>query len=135
MTALDRLLNSYRAMTASERDKGTAFEKLAAVWLVTDPVQAQRFERVQLWSDWARAEGHIRSDTGIDLVGTLNGGGLVAIQCKFFEEDAAIRKEHIDSFISASAKPEFVERLIVETTAKPMVAPCGGHAAWPSDPG
>ena len=119
MTALDRLLNSYRAMTASERDKGTAFEKLAAVWLVTDPVQAQRFECVQLWSDWARARGHRRSDTGIDLVGTLNGGGLVAIQCKFFEEDAAIRKEHIDSFISASAKPEFAERLIVETTAKP----------------
>ena len=29
MTALDTLLNSYRAMTASERDKGTAFESLS----------------------------------------------------------------------------------------------------------
>ena len=95
---------------------------------MTDPVQAHRFERVQLWSDWARAEGHIRSDTGIDLVGTLNGGGLVAIQCKFFEEDAAIRKEHIDSFISASAKPEFAERPDRRDHRQAMVAPGGGHA-------
>ena len=119
MTALDRLLNSYRELTASERDKGTAFERLVAAWLVTDPVQAQRFETVQLWSDWARSRGRSRSDTGIDLVGTLHGGSIVAIQCKFFEEDAVIRKEHIDSFISASAKPEFAERMIVETTTKP----------------
>ena len=119
MSALDKLLNSYREMTLSERDKGTAFEKLIAAWLVTDPVQAQRFERVQLWSDWARSQGHNRSDIGIDLVGTLHDGNFSAIQCKFFNEDAVIRKEQIDSFIAASAKPEFAERLIVETTTKP----------------
>ena len=119
MTALDKLLNSYRTMTANERDKGTAFERLVVAWLVIDPVQAQRIKCVQLWSDWALTQGHSHIDIGIDLVGTLHDGNLAAIQCKFFEEDAVIRKEHIDSFISASGKPEFAERLIVETTAKP----------------
>ena len=51
MNALDCLLETYRTAAISERDRGTAFEKLVAAWLVTDPVQDQRFERVELWSD------------------------------------------------------------------------------------
>lgn len=116
MAPLDTLLETYRTQAATERDKGTAFEKLIAVWLVTDPVQARRFERVELWSDWTRRQGRDRSDVGIDLVGTLHSGKLAAIQCKFYSPDKRIRKEDIDSFISASAKHEFAERLIVETT-------------------
>ncbi len=119
MTDLDRLLQSYRTAAISERDKGTAFEKLVTAWLVTDPVQAQRFQSVQLWSDWARSRGQDRSDTGIDLVGMLHDGGLAAIQCKFFDPDRRIQKSDIDSFISASAKHEFAERLVVETTDVP----------------
>ena len=113
------LLESYRAEAISERDKGTAFEKLVAAWLVADPVQAKRFSRAELWSDWARRRDLKRNDAGIDLVGTLHDGGLVAIQCKFFDSGHKIRKEDIDSFISASAKHEFAERLIVETTDTP----------------
>ena len=119
MSPLDRLLESYRAAAISERDKGTAFEKLVAAWLITDPVQSKRFGRVELWSDWARRRELDRTDTGIDLVGTLHDGGFVAVQCKFFDADRRIRKEDIDTFISASAKPAFTERLIVETTDMP----------------
>ncbi len=119
MTLFDRLLDSYRKDAISERDKGTAFEKLIAAWLVTDPVQAKRFESVELWSEWARRRQQNRADTGIDLVAARHDGGLAAIQCKFFDADRRIRKEDIDSFISASAKPAFVERVIVETTDAP----------------
>ena len=119
MSPLYRLLESYRAAAISERDKGTAFEKLVAAWLVADPVQSKRFTRVELWSDWARRRDLDRTDTGIDLVGTLHDGGFAAIQCKFFDADRRIRKEDIDTFISASAKPAFAERLIVETTDMP----------------
>ena len=119
MSPLDRLLESYRTAAISERDKGTAFEKLVAAWLVTDPVQAKRFARVELWSDWARRRELDRTDTGIDLVGTLYDGSFVAVQCKFFDAERRIRKEDIDTFISASAKPAFAERLIVETTDMP----------------
>ena len=119
MSPLDRLLNSYRDAALSERDKGTAFEKLCAVWLVTDPVQAKRFAQVELWSDWAGAQGLDRTDTGIDLVGTLHDGGCVAIQCKFFDANRRISKDDIDTFLSASGKHAFSERLIVETTDMP----------------
>ena len=119
MSVLDSLLASYRSSALTERDKGTAFEKLVAAWLVVDPVQRQRFNRVQPWRDWARSRKLDRTDTGIDLVGTVFDGGFVAIQCKFFDENRRIEKRDIDSFISASAKPEFAERLIVETTRVP----------------
>ncbi len=119
MTPLDHLLDSCRTSAISERDKGTAFEKLIAAWLVTDAVQANRFRKAELWSDWARRERHDRSDTGIDLIATRHDGGLAAIQCKFFDANRRIRKEDIDSFISASAKQIFAERMIVETTEVP----------------
>ena len=32
MNALDRLLETYRTVAISERDKGTAFDKLVAAW-------------------------------------------------------------------------------------------------------
>ena len=119
MNPLDELLKSYRTGALSEREKGTAFEKLTAAWLIADPVQSKRFERVESWSDWARRQQQDRSDIGIDLVAMRHDGGIAAIQCKFFRHDRQVRKEDIDSFISASAKNPFVERLIVETTDVP----------------
>ena len=120
MHPLDSLLNTYRTQTSTNRDKGTAFEKLIAAWFMVDPVRSQRFDRVEAWRDWAKHRGNqILTDLGIDLVGTLKDGNLVAIQCKFFEAQRSIRKDDIDSFISASAKPAFSERIIVETAEKP----------------
>jgi len=116
-TALDDILDSYRTQALTERDKGTAFEKLVRAWLVKDPVQAQRFKRVVLWSDYAREQKEKRTDVGIDLVATRHDGGAVAIQCKFYSEDYSIQKKNIDSFLAASGKKPFVERLIVETTS------------------
>lgn len=54
MSPLERLLESYLTAAITERDKGTAFEKLVAAWLVADPVRSKRFANVELWSDWAR---------------------------------------------------------------------------------
>ena len=118
MHAIETLLISYRAAAISERDKGTAFEKLIKAWLVKDPVQALRFQRVQTWAEWAADQGQDRNDTGIDLVAMRHDSGFTAIQCKFVAPNARISKQAIDSFISASAKPAFSERIIVETTTK-----------------
>ena len=54
---------------------------------------------------------------------TKHDGGLIAVQCKFLAAEPTIRKEDIDSFISASAEPQFSERMIVETTRKPWSSP------------
>ena len=119
MTALDSLLETYRNQTATERDKGTAFEKLIAAWLVTDPVQSKRIAKAELWSDWAHRRGVSRTDVGIDLVCQRHDGGLAAVQCKLFDPDRRIMKADIDSFISTSNTGEYAERLIVETTEVP----------------
>ena len=143
MTALDSLFETYRTQTATQRDKGTAFEKLIAAWLVADPVQSKRIAKAELWSDWAKRHDTNRADVGIDLVCTRHDGGLAAVQCKLYDPDRRIQKSDIDSFISASAKDEFAERLIVETTEVPwsekalaMVAdqsiPTTG--SWPKPP-
>ena len=119
MTALDSLLETYRTQTATQRDKGTAFEKLIAAWLVTDPVQSKRIAKAELWGEWAHRQGVSRSDVGIDLVCERHDGGLAAVQCKLFDPDRRIMKSDIDSFISTSNTGEYAERLIVETTEVP----------------
>ena len=114
MTALDSLLETYRTQTATQRDKGTAFEKLTAAWFVTDPVQSKRFAKAELWSDWAHRRGVSRTDVGIDLVCTRHDGGLADVQCKLFDPDRRIMKADIDSFISASSN-----RYAIETVGDP----------------
>jgi predicted helicase len=117
MSALDRLLASYRAAAVTEREKGTYFERLAVAYLRNDPVQAQEFSQVWSYADWAKERGVDGRDTGIDLVAKLRSeDGYAAIQCKFFSAKHAIQKKDIDSFLSASSKPPFQRRVFIDTT-------------------
>lgn len=115
--ALDQLLASYRAAARTERDKGTYFERLAAAFLLNDPVQAELYEQVWPYADWAKAQGIDGRDTGIDLVAKLRGeDGFAAVQCKFYDAAHRIQKADIDSFMSASGKAHFKRRVIIDTT-------------------
>ena len=117
--ALDSLLNDYRASAPSEREKGTYFERLALAYFTSDPLQTEEIEQVWTWADWANDNGFNAKDTGIDLVAKLrNENGFAAIQAKFYAADTRIQKSHIDSFISASGKPAFSRRIIIDTTEK-----------------
>lgn len=109
----DALLDSYRALSDSERMKGNYFEQLLVHFLTKDGVQAPQYANVWLWRDWPSRSG---PDTGIDLVAEREDGGITAIQAKFFAEGSTIQKSDIDSFISASGKAPFTHRLIVSTT-------------------
>ncbi|WP_037488466.1 restriction endonuclease, partial [Sphingobium indicum] len=117
MSALDRLLASYRDVAVTEREKGTYFERLAVAYLRNDPVQIQQFSEVWHYADWAKAHGVDGRDTGIDLVAKLRDeDGFAAIQCKFYSPKHTIQKKDIDSFLSASAKPPFLRRVFIDTT-------------------
>ncbi|HVT64259.1 MAG TPA: type ISP restriction/modification enzyme [Mycobacteriales bacterium] len=114
-TTIYDVLEQLRSSATSEADKGSKLERLMKAYLETDPVFAEQFSGVWRWTDWPGREG--RPDTGIDLVATdAVTGGLVAIQCKFFASDSTISKPDIDSFLSASGKEGFTERIIVSTT-------------------
>lgn len=120
ITTLHDVLASYRRAARTEREKGTYFERLAVAYLTTDPVQAALHDGVWTYAEWAKAQGWDGRDTGIDLVAKLKDeDGFAAIQCKFFDANYRIRKEDIDSFISASGKEPFRRRIIIDSTERP----------------
>ena len=110
----DALLDSYRALSDSERVKGSYLEQMVRQFLENDGVQAPQYKNVWLWRDWPGRAG--KSDNGIDLVAEREDGGTTAIQVKFYAETHSIAKSDIDSFMSASGKNAFSHRLIVSTT-------------------
>lgn len=115
--SLDALLDTYRCSAATEREKGTYYERLCAAFLKHDPVQAEQYEQVWTWADWAAGNGGVGKDVGIDLVAKLRGhDGYVAIQCKFYAAKHKIAKADIDSFLSASSKAPFVRRVVMDST-------------------
>ncbi|MFI7336075.1 DEAD/DEAH box helicase [Micromonospora aurantiaca (nom. illeg.)] len=116
-TTIYDVLEELRASALSEADKGAKFERLMRAYLRVDPVFADQFSDVWLWGEWPGHGG--KHDTGIDLVAKdRNTGHHVAIQCKFFAPTSTVSKPMIDSFLAASGKAGFVERIIVSTTDK-----------------
>lgn len=114
-SALDTLLNEYRARAASEREKGTLFEELTRQFLLHDARFAHQFKEVYLWGEWPERR---TGDTGIDLVAIPNqqDAGPVAIQCKFYAPGHKVSKADIDTFLSASGKEPFARRIVVDTS-------------------
>ena len=49
--SIKKVLDNLRAAYTNERDKGTAFERLIAKYLMTDPKYANKLEKVWLWGD------------------------------------------------------------------------------------
>ena len=117
-SALDALLDEYRARATSEREKGTLFEELTRQFLLHDARFAHQFKEIYLWSEWPERR---TGDTGIDLVAipVHDGEGPVAIQCKFYALGHRIQKADIDSFLSASGKEPFGRRIVVDTSGAP----------------
>ena len=114
-SALDMLLNEYRARATSEREKGTLFEELTRQFLLHDARFAHQFKEVYLWGEWPERR---TGDTGIDLVAIPNqqDAGAVAIQCKFYAPGHKVSKADIDTFLSASGKEPFARRIVVDTS-------------------
>jgi predicted helicase len=116
-TSLNILLNKYRQMSKTEREKGEYFELLTKSFLENDAVFKQQFSKVWTFSEWAKENELDGKDVGIDLVAKLKDEeGYCAIQCKFYAENYKLQKKDIDSFFTASGKAPFTRRLIVDTT-------------------
>jgi predicted helicase len=120
-TTLRGILDGYRAGARSEREKGTAFERLVKVWLEHAPTQLGQFSRVLTFGEWAAERREDQRDVGIDLCAQLadEPDQWCAIQCKFYASGYRIQKADIDSFFTASGKQPFVRRLIVDSTGTP----------------
>lgn len=98
------ILEKYRKVSFSEKDKGTRFERLMKAYLLTDPVYANKFKNVWLWNEFPGRKDLGGTDTGIDLVALTHEGDYWAIQCKCYQESAIIDKPAVDSFLSTSSR-------------------------------
>src|SRR5690625_179010 len=122
-----KILEKYRKIAFSERDKGDRFERLMQAYLQTDPKYASKFKKVWLWSDFPGKADLGGGDTGIDLVALTHEGDYWAIQCKCYQADSYIDKPAVDSFLSTSSREfkneqlqttGFAQRLWISTTNK-----------------
>lgn len=127
MTALTDLLNTFRATSKTEREKGTYFENLTVSYLTKEPAYRDLYSHVMTFAEWATEIGYSGKDNGIDLIAKTRGTNeWHAIQCKFYAEDKTIDKNDINSFLAESGKSfntdkgsfSFAQRLFVTTTNK-----------------
>lgn len=115
------LLNQYRTLIKNNRDLGTSFELLIKSYLEHDPINADRYAKVSMWSEWEHKWG---PDCGIDLVAEDKAGKFIAIQCKFYDPNYELKKEDINSFLAESSKTfkikgkqkSFSQRIIFSTS-------------------
>ncbi|MCL2651705.1 MAG: hypothetical protein FWD60_11885, partial [Candidatus Azobacteroides sp.] len=52
MQTFNFILEKYRKVSFSERDKGARFERLMQAYLQTDPQYANKFKKVWLWNEF-----------------------------------------------------------------------------------
>ncbi|MEX5304864.1 DEAD/DEAH box helicase [Kocuria sp. CPCC 205258] len=153
-TSVHEVMEAFR-QERTNYDRGAKFEELMVRYFELDPIYSSTFDRVMRWSDWEGRNG--QPDTGIDLVARHRGdGSWTAIQCKFYEPHHYVSKADIDSFLAASGKEGFSNRIIISTTehwggnaeetikkqAIPVqriglseiaAAPIDWHVAWPAE--
>lgn len=116
-TVLD-ILQQIRSTSATNRERGTRFERLMVTYLKSDPQWTEQFDEVWMWADSPLADANA-TDTGIDLVARdVETGGYCAIQCKFYEPHHTVAKADIDSFFTASGRSGVTRRMIISTTEK-----------------
>lgn len=123
--SFQKILEKYRKISFSERDKGDRFERLMQAYLKTDPKYAYLFKSVWLWNEFPQKGDFGGKDTGIDLVALTHDGDYWAIQCKCYDKNTLIDKKSVDSFLSTSGRgfthdnlqtTEFSQRLWISTT-------------------
>ncbi|RKY06759.1 MAG: helicase, partial [Planctomycetota bacterium] len=110
MATLTELLSK---LSTDNHVKGSQFEHICKWYLEHDPKYKYELEKVWLWKDWPDRWG---PDCGIDLVARAYGGNLWAIQAKAYNEQYAIKKADIDTFLSESSRSVFSFRLLITST-------------------
>ena len=123
----EQVLEKYRKIAFSERDKGTRFERLMQAYLKTDPRYTSELKEVWLWNEFPYRNDFGGKDTGIDIVVKTYKGEYWAVQCKCYQENTRITKADVDTFLATSSKiffdeneaqQKFSHRLWISTTNK-----------------
>ena len=102
--SFSQILDKYRKISFSERDKGERFERLMKSFLQTAPIYEHKFKKIWLWDEFPYTDELGGNDTGIDIIALTNENEYWAIQCKCYQETSSISKAHVDTFLSTSSR-------------------------------
>lgn len=111
MSAFQAVIEKYRKLSYSQKDKGYRFELLMQRFLTSDPKYSGIIKQVWLWNDFPYRKDFGGKDTGIDLVALTNNGEYWAVQCKCYDGETYIDKPAVDSFLATSSKSFRDEKL------------------------
>lgn len=103
MRTFDEILDSFRALSVTELEKGRMFERLIQRWFLSDPRYNGILQRVWLWEEFPARADFGNKDLGIDLVARTDQGEYWAIQCKCYQETAVIDMPKVDAFIAQAS--------------------------------
>ena len=96
--------------------KENGLKKICLYFLRHNMGYKDQFEDVWLWKDWLERDN--KPDTGIDIVAKFrNSDKFCAVQCKFYEPEYSVSKPDIDTFLAASSKEIYSQRIIISTSA------------------
>ena len=110
-------LDHIRKTAASEREKGTKFERLTRFFLKNDPLWKARLSEVWMWSNAPTNDG---ADIGIDLVAQdREDGTFWAIQCKCFDDEATLDYQTVSTFFGKTGNQgKYPHTMIVTSAAR-----------------
>ena len=108
-------LDFIRSSAASEKDKGTKFERLCRFFLKNDPLWKARFSDVWMWANAPTNDG---ADIGIDLVARDREDGTYwAIQCKCLDDGATLEYKPVGTFYGKAGVDGTYPHTMLITTA------------------
>jgi len=96
-TPLQSILESYRATSQTEWEKGSYFEELIRTYLRFEASYADLYSEVWLFADWVKEIGGPQfgfnaKDTGTDIIANTHGTGKTFTDLKIAEETAGKNK-------------------------------------------
>lgn len=115
MSTFNELVNQIDKNITNQRDRGTAFEKLAIAYLKNEPAYKNKYSDVWMLNEVPEKYGISKQDTGVDIVAKDRvTGNLTAIQAKYYK--GKVGKDKINSFIAESSKDYYTDGIIISST-------------------
>ena len=115
MSTFNELVNQIDDQLTNQRDRGTAFEKLAVAYLKNEPAFKNKYSNVWMLNEVPNEFQISKQDTGVDIVAQDRvTGKLTAVQAKYYK--GKVGKDTINSFIAETGKEYYTDGMIISST-------------------
>lgn len=115
MSTFSEIVKQIDSNVTNQRDRGTAFEKLAVAYLKNEPAFKNKYSDVWMLNEVPAEYNISKQDTGVDIVAKDRiTGKLTAVQAKYYK--GKVGKDAINSFIAESSKEYYADGIIISST-------------------